>query len=86
MGGDKGWHMKAKHDGLVSDRMFYVFVDVGTHDSCSISFFVMPSAVVANACRLSHQIWLQTPGVGGRQHRDSDMRRLLPSYRRGRQV
>lgn len=79
-GGDKGWHMKAKHDTLVADRMFYVFVDVGSDENSPVSFYVMPSRVVAEACRMSHQIWLQTPGLGGRPHGDSEMRRLLPKY------
>lgn len=81
-GGDKGWHMKAKHDTLVADRMFYVFVDVGSNENSSVSFYVIPSRVVAEACRMSHQIWLQTPGVNGRPHMDSEIRRLLPNYLR----
>ena len=79
-GGDKGWHMKAKHDHLVAERMFYVFVDVGIDEKSAASFFVLPSTVVAEACRVSHEIWLQTVGINGRPHKDSDMRRLLPKY------
>ncbi len=79
-GGDKGWHMKAKHETLTAERMFYVFVDVGTDEASPVSFYVLPSRAVADAVRLSHQIWLQTPGVAGRPHGDSDMRRLLPNY------
>jgi len=85
-GGDKGWHMKAKHDTLVAERMFYVFVDVGHDEGSSVSFFVMPSHVVAETCKLSHEIWLQTPGKGGRPHSDSDIRRLLPCYPRNEQM
>lgn len=85
-GGDKGWHTKAKHEDLVSARMFYVFVDVGSNDDSAPSFFVMPSRLVAEACRFSHEIWLQTPGVNGRTRRDSDMRRLLPAYPRSDQM
>jgi hypothetical protein len=78
--GDKGWHMKAKHEDLIADRMFYVFVDVGVDESSPVSFFVLPSNVVANACKLSHAIWLATPNAKGASHKDSDMRRLLPKY------
>jgi hypothetical protein len=81
-GGDKGWHMKAKHDQFVAEQMFYVFVDVGRDDDSAVSYFVMPSHAVAEACKVSHQIWLQTPGVNGRTHQDSDVRRLLPKYHR----
>ena len=78
--GDKGWHMKAKHEDLIADRMFYVFVDVGVDESSPVSFFVVPSKVVAKACKLSHAIWLATPNTKGASHKDSDMRRLLPKY------
>ena len=74
--------MKAKHENLLAERMFYVFVDVGRDEDSSVSFFVMPSQVVAQACKVSHEIWLQTPGVRGRPHGDSEMRRLLPKYAR----
>ena len=30
--GDKGWHMKAKHEKMSSKSMFYVFVDVGKEE------------------------------------------------------
>ncbi len=80
-GGDKGWHMKAKHEMLFSERMFYVLVDVGQSSDTPPAFYVMPSKVVADACRISHQIWEETPGVNGKQHNHSDMRRLLPEYK-----
>jgi len=79
-GGDKGWHMKAKHDHLVADRMFYVFVDVGRDEESPVSFFVLPSKVVAHVCKTSHENWRETPNSKGGKHRDSDMRRLLPKY------
>ena len=31
--GDKGWHMKAKHEELMSETMFYVFVDLGVSET-----------------------------------------------------
>ena len=78
--GDKGWHMKAKHDRLSTERMFYVFVDVGKDESSPVSFFIMPSGVVAEACRISHELWLSTPNAKGGPHEQSEMRRLLPKY------
>lgn len=81
-GGDKGWHMKAKHDMLFADRMFYVFVDVGQTPDDQPAFYVMPSKAVADACRISHKIWEETLGVNGKPHNHSDMRRLLPEYKR----
>ena len=79
-GGDKGWHMKAKHENLVADRMFYVFVDVGRDEESRASFFVLPSKVVAHACKISHENWRETPNSKGGKHGNSEMRRLLPKY------
>jgi hypothetical protein len=85
-GGDKGWHMKAKHDELVAQTMFYVFVDIGYDENSPIAYFVMPSHAVAQACSVSHQIWLQTPGLNGRPHGQSELRRLLPKYLRNERM
>lgn len=79
-GGDKGWHMKAKHENLKMDRMFYVLVDVGRDNSSSVSYFILPSLEVATVCKISHENWCETPNSKGQKHGDSKMRRLLPKY------
>ncbi|HEV2673808.1 MAG TPA: hypothetical protein VGV37_04650 [Aliidongia sp.] len=82
-GADQGWHMKAKHEEIVSETIFYVFVDFGAATfEREASCHVVPSAVVADVLRRSHRQWLGTPGRGGRAHKDHDMRRLLPDYDR----
>ena len=78
--GDKGWHMKAKHENMSSKSMFYVFVDVGKDDTSQVSFFVIPSKIVADICRRSHECWLETPSSKGTERGKTDMRRLLPKY------
>ena len=82
IGRDKGWHMKAKHDALCAERMFYVFVDVGNDEDSPVSYFVVPSRVVADCCRISHEIWEQTPSAKGKPHKKSELRRFLPKYPR----
>jgi len=79
-GGDKGWHMKAKHEKLASDSMFYVFVDVGKNEKSDVSFFILPSREVAYVCKRSHENWRETPSANGTPHGKTDMRRLLPKY------
>lgn len=81
-GGDGGWHMKRKHEDLVSERLFYAFVDLGSEDNpdSTVTCFVLPSAVVADALRRSHALWLATPGRSGQPRNDSEMRRLMPDY------
>lgn len=78
IGRDKGWHMKPKHETMVADDLFYVFVDVGRQPSDPTVSYILPSSVVADCIRNSHRVWLETPGKGGRPHKDSKVRRLLP--------
>ena len=77
-GSNKGWHMKEKHESLISDRLMYVFVDL--EPSRPISY-VVPSAVVAEIVKKSHAAWLANVGKSGRQRRDTVMRWVLPCYK-----
>lgn len=80
IGRDKGWHMKPKHEDMVADDLFYTFVDVGGSPSDQTVSFILPSSVVADCIKRCHRVWLDTPGRGGRQHRDSNLRRLMPDH------
>ena len=62
------------------DDLFYVFVDVGKHPSDPTVSYILPSSVVAACIRDCHRVWLDTPGKGGRPHKDSKVRRLRPDY------
>lgn len=76
-GADGGWHMSAKHEDLVADRMFYAFVDLQPDLPAT---YIIPSTVVADVVSRSHKAWLATPGRGGRPHQETKMRRILPTY------
>jgi hypothetical protein len=80
IGADKGWHMKPKHERLISEPLFYCFVNFGDGLEDRTKTYVVPSRVVAAAIRDSHQHWLKTPGVKGQAHNDSQVRRFLPDY------
>jgi hypothetical protein len=80
IGTDKGWHMKPKHERLVSDWLFYCFVDLGSDFLDRTTTYVVPSNIVATALRESHRKWLDTPGMHGQPHKDSAVRRFLPDY------
>ena len=80
IGRDKGWRMTPKHEAMMADGLFYVFVDVGRQPSYPTTSYILPSEVVADGILLCHQVWLDTPGKGGRVHKASNMRRLLPDY------
>lgn len=79
-GNDGGWHMRPKHAGLVSPRLFYCFVDFGKQVEDSPTVHILPSAKVAEAIAASHAAWLSDPGLKGRSRKDSSVRRLLPDY------
>ena len=76
-GADGGWHMREKHEHTRDPGLVYALVDLEPEPPV---VYVLPSAVVADALTGSHRAWLETPGRGGRAHRDHVMRRLLPEY------
>jgi hypothetical protein len=76
-GRDKGWHMRDKHELIVEPRLFYAFVDLEPEPPVT---YIVPSSVVADVLRRSHQAWLDTPGRHGQPHRDNPMRRVLPAF------
>jgi hypothetical protein len=80
IGSDGGWHMGSKHEKIESPKLFYCFVDFGRELAAQPKCWVVPSKIVANVLRISHQKWLVMPGKKGQSHKDTDMRRFLPSY------
>lgn len=80
IGADKGWHMKSKHEAMMSDKMFYCFVDLHEEETRLPTVFIIPSKVVAKALQETHNVWLNTLGRGGKSHQATEMRRLLPDY------
>jgi hypothetical protein len=76
-GADKGWHMGEKHEGIVSPNIYYCFVGFETDPP---GCWIVPSEIVAGVLKRSHLHWLKTPGVGGRAHKPTNMRRFCESY------
>jgi hypothetical protein len=81
-GADRGWHMGAKHEGLISPNLFYAFVDFVSVTKPTPITYLVPSEVVASALKQMHQAWLKQPGQKGQKHNDSDFRRFMPDYSR----
>jgi hypothetical protein len=82
IGSDGGWHMKAKHENIRSDRLFYCFVDFGKTTDARPTVYLLPSALVAEVLFTAHRKWLAKPGKKGQPHKDSVKRRLVPDYPR----
>lgn len=76
-GRDKGWHMRDKHESIVQARYFYAFVDLEPDLPVT---YVVPSRVVAEVLKKSHQAWLAAPGARGQKRNDTNMRRIQPQY------
>lgn len=77
MGADGGWHMSEKHERLSHNRLFYAFLNL---EPAEPQVFTVPCAVVQELVRTSHATWLALPGARGRVRRDSNVRRVRPSY------
>ena len=69
-----GWPMSKKHESIIEDRLFYVFVNLCVPKNEAPEYFIMPSKTVAHAVKQSHSIWLRNPGLRGASRKDSDRR------------
>lgn len=68
----KQWMLNSKAETLHGPGMFYVFVNL--NDMASPEFHIVEADAVARAIQVSHRNWLQTPGRGGRERKDTTMR------------
>lgn len=75
-GSDGGWHMSEKHDTITDTNIFYCFVNFEAQHPV---VHVIPAFIVAQAVRVDHQTWLDTPGKNGLAHNPTKMRRIRPA-------
>jgi hypothetical protein len=80
IGSDGGWHMKQKHEDIKSPLLFYCFVDFGKTQEDQPKSWLIPSKIVADVLKKSHQTWLNMPGKKGQKRNDGNMRRFKPDY------
>lgn len=66
------WKLSDKVEGIISDNIFYVFVNL--REDNSPDYFIIPSHFVAETVSSTHQEWLKTPNKQGGQHNDTTMR------------
>lgn len=79
---DNGWMMSEKHESLVNDNLFYVFVTLPENwtDKDQPSTFIIPSKKVAAIVKKSHEDWTSSPGRNGQKRNETTMRRIKPVY------
>jgi hypothetical protein len=80
IGSDGGWHMKAKHEKIISPLLFYCFVDFGKSEGDPPKTWIVPSKVVSEVLSETHQAWFIQPGKNGQAHKPTEMRRFLPDF------
>ena len=79
---DKGWMMSEKHESIVNDNLFYIFVTLPEcwNDRDQPITFIIPSKKVSAIVRQSHKDWGSTPGRRGQKRGITKMRRIKPVY------
>ena len=70
----KGWILSKKNETLIDNNIIYVLVKL--KDLNPPEYHIVPSKIVAQRLRESHQAWLNTPGKNGQSHNDSDIRQF----------
>ena len=68
----KKWTLSKKNEDLKGSNIFYVFVSLNELDAPE--YHIVPSKVVADTIKTSHQNWLNTPGKKGQKHKDTTIR------------
>lgn len=79
---DKGWMMNEKHESLINDNLYYIFVTLPEvwNDENQPTTYILPSKKVANILKQSHKDWKTSPGRRGQKRNDTKMRRIKPVY------
>lgn len=79
---DNGWMMNEKHEALVSDNLYYIFIALSKQwtDRDQPNTFIIPSKKVASVLKQSHKDWASSPGRKGQKRNDTKMRRIKPIY------
>ena len=68
----KKWTLSKKNEDLRGSNIFYIFVSLNELDAPE--YHIVPSDIVADTIKTSHQNWLKTPGKKGQQHKDTTIR------------
>ena len=72
----KDFPMTEKHENLIEDNLFYAFVRLKDYNSVP-DFWILPSKLVANVIKRSHEIWMETPAKNGGKHSKTSIRAFI---------
>ena len=68
----KKWTLSKKNEDLQGNNIIYFFVSLNEMDVPE--YHIVPSKIVAETIKRSHQEWLSTPGKHGQPHNDNTIR------------
>ena len=71
----KKWTLSKKSENLQGDNIIYFFVSLNELDVPE--YHIVPSKIVAEIVKRSHQEWLNTPGRQGQPHNDNNIRNFF---------
>ena len=79
---DKGWMMSEKHESIMRDTLYYVFVTLPEKwtDKEQPSTFIISSSKVAEVLKQSHSDWISSLGQKGQHRNETKLRRIKPYY------
>lgn len=69
---DKKWILNEKSENLIGKNIIYVFVSLNGIDMPE--YHIVPSKIVAEQVRNTHQQWLKKPRKDGDKHKDNNIR------------
>lgn len=70
----KVWTLNQKNENIIGDNIIYFFVSLNEMEVPE--YHIVPSKIVADYVKSSHQEWLETPGRNGQKHNDNPMRKF----------
>lgn len=71
----KKWTLSKKNETLIGENIVYVFVSLNELDAPE--YHIVPSKIVAETIAKEHKKWLETPGVKGKPHNDTNIRNFF---------
>lgn len=70
----KEWILSKKNENIQGKNIYYVFVLLNGLDNPE--YHIVPSNVIAEEIKKTHQVWINTPGKKGQKHNDNDIRKF----------
>ena len=72
----EGWILSKKAETVHGNSAYayYIFVLLPPNDEEKPEYYIVPAEIVAQTIKTEHEMWVNTPGKGGKAHKDTSMR------------